>query len=122
MDAMSLRRRALMAILNLNNNVNSVYYYWCDNCGSYHPGGADCCFELANEICPITVSAGLPQSHPIWNLTYEQTGNRYNTGYANCPICGYYGKLNTWQWACEVGCGLQWRYTIYLSCGHAIEQ
>lgn len=122
MDAMSLRRRALMAILNLNNNNNRVYYYKCDTCISHHPLGAGCYNELAHEICPITASVGVPQSHPMLNLTYEDTGNNYNTGYGSCPICGYYGEFRTWEWACEVACGLRWWVTVYLSCGHSIEQ
>lgn len=120
MNAMSLRRRALMAIMGLLDSDKTVWYK-CDNCLAYHPDGQTCFTELAAETCPNTIGTGSDCSHPIWNLTYEQTGNRYNTSYGTCPICGTYGEVYWWVLACEVGCGLKWKNETYTECGHVCE-
>lgn len=121
MNAMSLRRRALMAMMSSSDDSGGMSWYKCDNCLAYHPDGQTCFAELAAETCPNLIGTGAEGPHPIWNLTYEQTGNRYNTSYGICPICNTDGECLSFVQACEVVCGLQWNCDTYLECGHYCE-
>lgn len=121
MNAMSLRRRALMAMMSSSDDSGEVSWYKCDNCLAYHKDGQTCFTELAQEDCPNLVGTGAEGPHPIWNLTYQQTGKQYNTINSTCPICNTTGEALFWVQACEAACGLRWSCYTYSECGHYCE-